>query len=71
MVKKLQRNRQSKDANLAALKKPAPAPKEFSVEIRVRGVVVVGGDGGERVGEEEKEGIWCLVRPVRPAAVVS
>lgn len=68
MVKRLQRDRQSKDADLAALKKPAPAPKEFSVELRVRGMMVVGGNSGE--GEEEREGVWCLVRPVRPVAEV-
>ena len=56
MVKKLQRDRQSKDADLAALKAPAVVPKNFSVELRVSGVVL--DDAGE-----ESEGVWCLVRP--------
>lgn len=56
MVKKLQRDRQSKDADLAALKAPAVVPKNFGVELRVRGVV--SDDAGE-----ESQGVWCLVRP--------
>lgn len=60
MVKKLQRDRQSKDADLAALKAPAVVPKNFCVELRVRGVVL--DDAGE-----ESQGVWCLVRPTMPA----